>query len=100
MTDKNARVGAILSAEDRIVQFLGYGKYVGDEIPEEAVGFMAEALKTNKITNPKIVLDSGKVVYGCECWWGSEEKVKEELAKYAKVVDVDIDQVRKEIRKQ
>jgi hypothetical protein len=29
------------------------------------------------IPNPTIKLDTGKTVYGCECWWGSESKVKE-----------------------
>lgn len=23
-------------------------------------------------SNPKIILDDGEVVWGCECWWGPE----------------------------
>lgn len=45
-------------------------------------------------TNPKIVLDSGKVVWGCECWWGPEEKMRAEIAG-RRVVDVDIDEARR-----
>jgi hypothetical protein len=26
--------------------------------------------------NPKIVLDNGETVWGCECWWGPEDKIK------------------------
>jgi len=92
------RVGAILGANDGICEFLGYGVYVGDEIPTEAVGFFAEVLKKGKITNPKIVLDSGKVVYGCECWWGDEEEVKKTLASMKEVKQVDIDEIRKALR--
>ena len=90
------RVGAILGANDGICEFLGYGVYEGDFIPEEAVGFMAGILKKSKRENPRIKLDNGKIVYGCECWWGGEEKVKEMLAKYKEVKAVDIDEVRKE----
>jgi hypothetical protein len=47
-------------------------------------------------TNPRIRLDNGKVVYGCECWWGNEEKVKKMLEQYSEIKIVDIDEVRKE----
>ena len=47
--------------------------------------------------NPKIRLDSGKVVWGCECWWGPEEVVKKTLEGYI-VVEVDVDEVRAEFR--
>ncbi len=41
------RVGVIFGSDGDTmeVQFLGYGKYVGDEIPEEAAGCMAEACR-------------------------------------------------------
>lgn len=29
--------------------------------------------------NPKIKLDNGSIVWGCQCWWGPEEEIK---AKY------------------
>lgn len=89
------RVGAICCSRDdgQTVELYGYGNYVGDFVPLEAVGGMAEMLKLNSVVNPKIVLDSGKVVYGCECWWGDEDKMKEKL-KGKKIVSVDIDEVR------
>lgn len=96
MRKNGDRVGAILSSKDGIVKFIGYGKYVGDAIPKEAIGFMAKALTETKNVNPKIELDSGKVVYGCECWWGSESRVKEILDKSKEIVNVGIDEIRKE----
>ena len=91
----NERVGAILGAQEGTVEFLGYGTYVGDFVPIEAAGGMGEVLLKSDIPNPKIVLDSGKVVYGCECWLGPEESVKKKLSAYQTVTLVDIDEVRK-----
>lgn len=90
------RVGAILSANKDEVKFLGYGVYVGNEIPSEnCVGFLSKSLINNGIANPKILLDSGKYVFGCECWWGSEDKVRDAIDG-RKIVDVDIDEIRNE----
>lgn len=93
--EKGARVGAILSSEGTTVHFLGYGTYVGDVIPQEAMGMLAEMARSQQVTNPKIELDSGKVVYGCECWWGPEEEVRQRLEAFEDVVEVDIDEIRK-----
>lgn len=93
------RVGAILSGKNGVVEFLGYGTYVGDQVPEEAVGPMAEVMREVGGTNPKIELDSGKVVYGCECWWGGEEAVKKQLTEFNEVIEVDIDEIRESYRK-
>ena len=84
------RVGAVCSANDTEVRFFGYGTYAGDEIPpKEAGGFNLG------IPNPKIELDNGKAVFGCECWWGSEEKVIAMIGD-RKIVVVDIDAKRAE----
>jgi hypothetical protein len=92
------RVGAILGSKGKeIVEFLGYGTYVGDEAPEGAVGNVAE-LTGGLFPNPKIELDNGKVVWGCECWWGPEDVIKEKLEDYEVVDEVDIDEIRKEYR--
>jgi len=81
------RVGAILNSEGKKINFLGYGEYVGDEVPpEDTPGF------NMGMPNPKIVLDNGKVVWGCQCWWGPEEEIKKTLEKYDEIVDVDMDQ--------
>lgn len=95
MSKVNDRVGAILSASGGTAEFLGYGVYVGDHIPVEVAGDMGKALVEAKIPNPKIALDSGKVVYGCECWWGPEETVKKKLEAFGTIKNVDIDEVRK-----
>lgn len=91
------RVGAILGGSNEEVEFLGYGKYMGEDIPIEAIGFMADLIRDTKRKNPKIELDSGEVVYGCECWWGSEEKVKSML-KNKKVNNVSIVAIREQVR--
>ncbi len=68
------RVGAIASANKDEVHLFGYGVYEGDHEPPPNVmgpfGYM------KGLTNPKILLDSGEVVWGCECWWGPEDQVK------------------------
>jgi hypothetical protein len=85
------RVGAVLSATPTVVKFLGWGTFVGHEVPDAGVGgSMGEVMRELKMTNPKIQLDSGKVVWGCECWWGLEAEVKPMLAGRT-VVEVDID---------
>lgn len=70
------RVGAMASANKEEVHFFGYGVYEGDEIPPKNVmgpfGYLAHP-------NPKIRLDSGEVIWGCECWWGPEERMKQEI---------------------
>jgi hypothetical protein len=88
------RVGAILGGKGDTVKFFGYGVYEGDFVPKEAVGFMAEIAAESEHPNPRIRLDDGKAVYGCECWWGPEEAIKEQIAKYPNVIQVDIDEVR------
>jgi hypothetical protein len=90
------RVGAILSFAKDEVEFLGYGEYVGDRVPDEAVGPVAEALREYQQRNPCIKLDNGEFVFGCECWWGTEEEIKTQLKKAKNVRDVDISTVRKE----
>lgn len=70
-------------------EFLGYGEYVGnvsvyvivmpdgsikslknaEQKPsdEEVTNLGGELLEVEN--NPKIVLDNGRVVYGCQVWW-------------------------------
>ncbi|MEW6096234.1 MAG: hypothetical protein AB1567_06885 [bacterium] len=77
MTKVSDRVGCIWGTnENGDVEFLGYGTYVGDEVPIGSVGLFGEICQEQKILNPKIVLDSGKVVWGCECWWGKRKPNK------------------------
>lgn len=95
------RVGAILSeSDDGVVKFLGYGAYEGDFVPEEAVGWIADAAREYGNRNPRIRLDSGKIVYGCECWWAAEGSIKKRCDAATQVVEVDIDVVRSQWREQ
>lgn len=93
MTQIGSRIGAILGSDDKQVQFLGYGTYEGEEIPPPEVGgFNIGA------PNPKLKLDNGSTVWGCECWWGSEAKIKAKLERWEKtglrIVTVDINEWR------
>lgn len=98
-------VGAILGGdgETKVLKFLGFGTYVGDSVPVEAVGFLAEGLIEHQCPNPKIQLDDGQVVYGCECWWGPAAYVRKQLDGYRKlgwtIVETSIAAVREEFRK-
>jgi hypothetical protein len=87
------RVGAILSSNAYEVQFLGYGVYEADRIPVEAVGWLANMCREMQRPNPCILLDNGKRVYGCECWWGPEVDVRKMLDGRT-IVTVDIETYR------
>ena len=71
MTQIGDRVGAIQKANDKTVYLYGYGIYEGKTVPPENAGGFNIG-----IPNPTTKLDSGETVYGCECWWGPEEKIK------------------------
>ena len=91
------RVGAIQSSKNGVCRFYGYGVYEGDEMPPlDTPGFFGlgdeleyEELRLSGFTNPKIKLDDGGVVWGMQCWWGSEESMKKELAKCHRIEMVD-----------
>jgi hypothetical protein len=100
MTKVGDRVGAVYTGDKETLQIFGFGVYEGDFTPKEAAGWIAETAREIGTKNPRIKLDSGKVVYGCECWWGSEEAVKAQVAKYPKVIEVDIDEVRERCRRE
>ncbi|HYE80352.1 MAG TPA: hypothetical protein VEI97_20435 [bacterium] len=83
--EPGSRVGAILSEGDGVVRLLGYGVYEGDQ-PCPYLG---------GTPNPRIRLDSGQVVWGCECWWNGEDDVKASL-EGKQVIMEDITCYRKE----
>lgn len=68
------RVGALLCIDDELVELIGYGIYVGDEIPPKEIGDLGFFVPL--VPNPRINLDNGFTVYGCQCWWGDEDKIK------------------------
>jgi hypothetical protein len=92
-------------------RLFGYGVYEGDHRNESMLDSFVdlaitmaqynnktkEEIKDELVSaglgkNPRIKLDSGKIVWGCECWWGAEEEFKSNPPKI--IIDVDIDNVR------
>lgn len=65
------------------------GIYVRIELTDEEVLAGATAM----LGNPRIKLDNGKTVWGCECWWGPEAPSQARFAG-RKIVVVDIDEER------
>lgn len=89
-----ARVGAIVSANKEEIKMFGYGVYEGDHpLPSNIRGPFGYM---EGVRNPKITLDSGEVVWGCECWWGPEDDVKESI-KERRVVTVTPDEYRSQV---
>jgi len=86
-----------INAKTKTIRMFGYGEYVGDEIPDEnSIGF-ANLLHQSKVKNPKIVLENGKIVWGCESRWGPVEGFKEKHPTPLWTIQmVDIDAARAE----
>jgi hypothetical protein len=89
------RAGAIIRANETDGMMLaGYGVYAGDFVPHDAAGWVADMIRVAIAegedvtgsgllpTNPRIDLDGGEHVWGCECWWGSEEDIRKKEAFY------------------
>lgn len=91
------RIGVIASATETDLELFGYGVRLPDEIPVGAVGPGAEMIILLKRKNPCFLLDSGQKVYGCEAWWAPEDVIKK-IAESKRVVYLDIEKVRKEVK--
>ena len=87
------RVGAILKGDRATVHLFGYGIYTGERIPHQDLGVRLFGAPMDN-ENPCIILDSGKEVYGCECWWGPEARIKE-ITAGKRVIEVDIEEARR-----
>ena len=75
--ETNKRVGAVCSMDKKVLRLFGYGVYEGDFVPEnDDVKLMGLPLSKMGLENPRIKLDNGDIVWGCECWWGEEDIVK------------------------
>ena len=88
MTEER-RVGAIRNSDAETVYLFGYGVYLGDEVPPRGTYCLGVDLHELGRPNPKIRLDSGDIVWGCECWWGGEESVRRKIGN-RKVVIVPV----------
>lgn len=73
--EKGARIGAVMSMDDQRVLLLGYGVY-------EGLGQPPPGRIASDAPNPKMTLDNGDIVWGFECWWGSEEQMKKQIEHY------------------
>lgn len=89
------RVLALKSADKnkREMYVYGEGVYVGRLAPplgtKTPFGPVDEDILAAGFKNPCIKLDSGAIVWGCQCWWGHPGSVRRQLAGYAEVpVDV------------
>jgi len=66
MYKKGDRVGAIMETDAKTAYLYGFGVYDGD-IEPSPIGR----------SNPRITLDDNRgIVWGFQCWWGDELKVK------------------------
>lgn len=95
MANIGDRVGAVASiSSDGIGELFGYGEYMGELVPdyEGERGTITDLLKALNRPNPTIKLDNGEYVYGCECWWGSEEEVKQRLDKCKEIKMITIEE--------
>jgi hypothetical protein len=93
----NKRVGAIsnINADTKVAEFYGYGVYLGDYIPDnDDIKLFNISLKKLSFTNPKILLDSGDYVWGCECWWAPEEEIKNMLSSCEEIKIIPVNQYR------
>ncbi len=66
MAKKGDRVAVLLEDGTTL-----YGTYEGEEIPPEddSKGWLYKLVVEAQHENPKIRLDDGRIVWGCECWW-------------------------------
>ncbi len=86
------RIGTISHADKgtNTVYLYGFGEYKGESIPSNQVKGIGVMLREANVGNPMLVLDTGETLWGCECWWGSEDKVKTEIERYKNVVFLSI----------
>jgi hypothetical protein len=79
----NLRVLALESSNGKTIRVYGEGTLLGSKTPD------AEPFKSLNLKNPCILLDSGKYVWGYQCWWGELEKMKDTYKDY-KVEKVEV----------
>jgi hypothetical protein len=89
-----SRVFAISHSTCDSIYLYGFGVYEGDFVPVEAAGWLAKSARELEHKNPRTRLDSGEVVYGCECYWGQEAQFAKISARL-KIVNIDIAEARR-----
>lgn len=85
------RVGAISHTDRNVLFLFGYGVYLGEFHPPKGTpGLFGMDASESPNDNPCILLDSGKIIWGCQCWWGPEEKVKRTVDRYPIVKEKEV----------
>jgi hypothetical protein len=79
------RIGVYLY-QDEPLPLVGYGVYFGGKVPPPWVENYGTNFAAEGIENPMLLLDDGRIYWGCFCWWGPEEEIKA-LAATAKEVE-------------
>lgn len=79
------RVLAIESIKDGIMKSYGEGEYIGNKVPDYP------PFNSFGVKNPCIKLDSGKYVWGFQCWWGEVDKIRELYKDIKQEIIVEID---------
>ncbi len=74
------RVRAIKSLKNGVCYDFGEGELIENSVPD------ISPFNRVNITNPCIKLDTGKYVWGFECWWGEAEKFNQTYADKIKEV--------------
>jgi hypothetical protein len=87
----NQRVGAVCCTDKNVIEFFGYGILEGSFVPEtDDIKIFGISLKDINLTNPRIRLDNGEIVWGCECWWDAEANVKKMMeGKEVKIISTN-----------
>jgi hypothetical protein len=80
------RIGAIASFTDDTVYLYGYGVYGGTLKVPNLTGHSYDP-GMEPVGDDKLILDSGQVIWGSECWWGSEEDIKGFVAEHENIID-------------
>ena len=70
------RVGIFHSCTEQTLLLFGYGVYEADEVPPEGILGQAGPMHLVGLPTPKLRLDDGTIIWGCEAWWAPEAEVK------------------------
>jgi len=84
---KGERIGVYLHGGETFF-LVGYGTYGGDVVPPIWIENYGMNFAQEGKTNPMLVLDDGRIFWGCYCWWGPEEDIKRLAEGAEEIVDV------------
>jgi len=81
------KIGARVRVLDTDQNNLGLGTYQGEVAFDEDDNEIPVTPEMDELyRNPKILLDTGKVIYGFECWWTeTDNEMEKGLAEIEKI---------------